>query len=347
MPFTAAELENIANAMLDFHMDTGKVFSQTIQDKPLLRDMKSMQKTFPGGKENITIRVKGDYTTSIMGFEHDDEVTYQNPANIKEASFPWKEIHSGISVTLTELKKDGISVVDSATGKSTTEHSQREKTALAGLLDDKIEDMAEGTARGMNLMFWKDGTQDAKQAPGIRSFILNDPTSATIVGGIDQSTNTWWRNRASLNINAATASNQNLVNKLQVEFRQLRRYGSPKHKFYAGSDFMNAMEKELRALGNYTETGWADKGRIDPSIADLSFKKVPIEYDPTLDDLSLSKYGFVLDMSKIYPMVMEGEDMKRHSPARPENKYVLYRAMTWTGGVVCKQRNTSGVYSIA
>ena len=46
-------------------------------------------------------------------------------------------------------------------------------------------------------------------------------------------------------------------------------------------------------------------------------------------------------------MVMEGEDMKKHNPARPEDKYVMYRAMTWTGGLIINQRNANGVYSIA
>ncbi len=347
MAFSAQELANIANAAIDYHMDKGKVVSSTIQNKPLLAHMRSKQKTFPGGKDNITVRAKGDYTTTIMGYTHDDTVTYANPANIKTATYPWKEIHSGISLTLTELKKDGITVTDSANGRGTSNHSQREMTMLANLLEDKLEDMSEGTDRGMNDMFWQDGTQDANQVPGIRSFILNDPTSATVVAGIDQSSATWWRNRASLSINSATASNQNLVNELQKEFRQLRRYGNPKHIFLAGSDFMDAFEKELRALGNYTLTGWADKGRIDASIADLAFKGIDIQYDPTLDDDSLSKYGYVLDTNAIKPMVMEGEDMKSHNPARPEDKYVLYRAITWTGGLVCNQRNTSGVYSIA
>lgn len=347
MPFTATELENIANAVIDLHMEQGRVFSQTIQDKPLLKAMKAAQKTFPSAKENITVRVKGEYTTDIMGYSEDDTVTYGNPANIKTASYPWKEIHSGIKVTLTELKKDGISVVDSTTGKNTTEHSGREKTALANLLEDKIEDMAEGTSRGMNSMFWKDGTQDAKQVPGIRSFILDDPTSATVVGGLDQSANSWWRNRASLAIDTSTASNLNLVTKLQQEFRQLRRYGPPKHIFLCGSDFLDAFEKELRSKGNFTLDGWAKSGRIDASVADLAFKGVNLEYDPTLDDDGLAKYGYVLDTRVIKPMVMEGEDMKKHSPARPEDKYVIYRALTWTGGLICRQRNTSGVYSIA
>ena len=347
MPFTVQELENVANAAIDYHLNRGKIHSQSIQEKPLLRIMKSVQKTFPGGKENITLRVKGDYSTTIMGYEHDDTVSYVNPANIKEAIYPWKEIHAGISCTLTELKKDGISVVDSSDSKNTTQHSDREMTALANLLEDKLEDMSEGWARGVNEMFWRDGAQDSKQVPGMQSFILDDPTAAVVVAGIDQAANPWWRNRAVLNVNSSTPGDQNLINTLQVEFRQLRRFGGRPNRFLAGSDFCDALEKELRAKGDYTQTGWADKGRIDASMADLAFKRVPIEYDPTLDDLGRAKHAYVWDTRSIFPEVMEGEDMKKHSPSRPENKYVLYRALTWTGGLVCKKRNCNAVYSIA
>mgnify|MGYP001174207372 CR=1 FL=1 len=347
MPFTTQELENIAAAALDFHMDRGKVQSQTIQDKPLLAALRAAQKTFPGGKELLTGRAKGDYTTTIQGFSDDDDVTYGNPANIKTYSYAWKEIHSGIKMTLTELKKDGISIDDTALGKGESRHSDREMTALANLLDDKIEDMKEGSDRGYNLMFWRDGTQNAKEVPGIRSFIVNSPSTAAIIGGLDSGVNTWWRNRALIGMTASTASDQNVVQKLQKEMRQLRRYGTPRHRMFAGSDFLDWFEQELRAKGNYTLEGWSKQGRIDASVADLAFKGIDLEYDPTLDDLGLAKYLYVLDMKAIRPMVMEGEDMKMHNPARPAEKYVLYRAMTWTGGLVCRQRNTSGVYSIA
>jgi len=347
MAFSATELANIANAAIDYHFKKGKVFSNTIQNKPLLKKMMSKQKTFPGGKDSITVRAKGDYTTTIMGYSHDDTVTYANPANIKTASYDWKEIHSGISVTMTELKKDGISVTDSANGKGTSNHSERDMTVLANLLEDKLEDMSEGTARGMNDMFWKDGTQDAKQVPGIRSFILDDPTSATVVAGIDQSASSWWRNRASLAVDSSTATNQNLVNVLQSEFRQLRRYGGNPDTFLAGSDFIEALEKEIRSKGDYSQTGFINNGKNDAGMADLAFKGLAIEYDPTLDDMSQSKYGYVMDCKTIMPMVMDGEDMKSHNPARPEDKYVIYRAVTWTGGLICNQRNANGVYSIA
>jgi len=348
MPFTVQELENISNAAIDYHFKRGDVLSQTIQEKPLLSKMRQKSKPFPGGKEKITRRVKGLYTTTIQGYEHDDTVTYANPANIREASYPWKLIHSGIKFTEHELLKDGISVVDSTTGKNTVKHDAREMTVLANLLEDKLEDMQEGTDRGMNDMYWRNGSQDSKVIPGLLSFILDDPTSATVVGGVDQSLNSWWRNRANVALSGvSTLDDQVVLTKLQSEFRQLRRYGGRPDTMLAGSDMMEQIEKELRHKGNYTDTGWANKGQIDGSLADIAFKGIMIHYDPTLDDLSREKYLYVLDCRRIYPMHINGEEAKKHAPARPADKYVFYRAITHAGGLVCDQRNCHGVYAFS
>lgn len=347
MPFTAQELENIANSAIDFHAERRKVTPQTLQDKPLLRALRAKQKTFPGGKDNITFRVKFDYTTGIQGFSHDDVVDYDNPANTKTASYPYKMIHGGISFTMDELIRDGITIVDSVDGKSTSQKSDREMTALANMLDEKLDDMEEGMERGFNLMFWRDGTQDPNLVPGVRSIVVNDPTAASVVGGIDQSAVTDWRNRASLGLSTATPSNLVIASKLQQEYRQLRRYGGNPDTWLAGSDFLDALEDELRSKGDFTNAGWAKNGgRIDMSVADIEFKGKAIEYDPTLDDLGLTKYLFAIDTRHLYPMVVDGEDMKKHNPARPENKYVFYRAKTWVGGLVARRRNVHGVYSI-
>ena len=41
---------------------------------------------------------------------------------------------------------------------------------------------------------------------------------------------------------------------------------------------------------------------------------------------------------------MEGEEWKQHNPARPAQQYVMFRAKTWTGGLMCRRRNGCGVY---
>lgn len=344
MPFTAQELANIANAAFNFHVK-GPAMAQSIQNKPLYEAMKANQKKFSGGKELIVQNVKGVYSVRPEGFSHDDQVGYSNPANIKQSSFPWKEIHAGIQVTLTELKKDGISVVDSMDGADTTEHSDRELTVITDLLADKLDDMSEGWNIGYNEMLWNDGTQSSKEFAGVTGIISTTPTVG-IVGGIDRAQNTWWRNRVGLNT-AVSAANQTLLSLMRSEFRQLKRYGGNPTLYLCGSDFIEALERELTGNGVYSQEGWKNAGKTDIGVADVSWKGNRFIYDPTLDDKGLDKYCYVIDPKHLFLRVMDGEDMKQHTPARPHDRYVIYRAMTWTGGLVANQMNCHGVYSIA
>lgn len=351
MAFSNGELTNIANAALDFYIK-GQPLSQSIQDKPLLAAMRGIQKTFPGGKGGIKGNVKNDYATSFVGYTHNDTVSYVNPANIKQFSYDWYELHAGISLTHTELKKDGISVNDT-NGEGTSNHSQRELTAISNLLQDKLEDMDEGTARSMNNIFWRDGTQDTKAPPGVLYFLSDDPATG-VVGGIDRATSTWWRHRAKTGTTVgggkitASAANQTLTKTLRSEIRQLRRYGGMPKLFVAGSAFIDALELEVAEKGTYTQEGFVKSGQMDIGMADIAMRGVgKVMYDPTLDDLGRSKFGYLIDTRHLYPYVMEGEDMKPHNPARPADKYVLYRGMTWTGAIVGRKMNCHGVYEVA
>ena len=83
MAFSSAELANIANAALDYYIDQGNVYANTLADKPLLNLMDGKAKTFPGGKSDLSVAVKGVYTTSVAGYTHNDTVSYANPANIQ------------------------------------------------------------------------------------------------------------------------------------------------------------------------------------------------------------------------------------------------------------------------
>ena len=355
MAFTTAEIDNIANAALDYYIDRGSVFSSTIQDKPLLAAMDAKAKTFPGGKGAVSVGVKGQYDSALAGYTHNDTVNYVNPAKIKRAAYSWKEHHIGIGVTLTELKRDGISVVDSLSSDSLKNNRGREETALANLLEDKLEDMAEGYARGLNGLLWGDGTADAKGLAGIRSFVKDTPAAAgQTVGGIDQNAtaNAWWRNRVNLAV-ATTSTGDEMLTFLNSEFRQLQRFGGKPDVALCGSDFMDRLTKELRARGYYTQSGFA-RG-TDIKHGDVTYGGLIFKYDPTMDDIgttlggstNYSKRAYVLDSSKLCLYYMENEKMAKHSPARPHNQYVMYRALTTTGCLAATQLNCHGVYQFA
>lgn len=354
MAFSAAEISNILNAALPFYI-RGKTFANTIQEKPLLNALIAKQKTFPGGKEKISIPVQFDYdTSSFKGYTHNDTVGYTNPSNIKRAEWTWKEIHAGITVTFTELKIDGITVEDSAIGKNTSEHSGRDVTVLTGLLENKLSDMGEAWSRKMDEMLHRDGTQDAKQVPGILALIAKNPATGTL-GGIDRALVSAWRNRSLVDNTASggadsrivpSASLQTLTRTLRTEVRQLRRYGGTPNLVICGSKFLEALELEIQEKGIYTQEGFA-KNTNEIGMTEISMLGVgKFMYDPTLDDLGMQKFAFFIDTKNVFLDVMQGEDRKVHNPARPHDQYALYRAMTWTGALCARQLNGCGIYEV-
>ena len=350
MAFTAAELSNIANAALDYYINKGDAIAQSLQDKPLLKAMDGAAKTFPGGKGELSVAVKGTYTTTVSGYTHNDTVTYANPANIQRANYAWKEHHAGISLTMTELKKDGISVSDSTTSASVSNHSGRDQHVLVNLFQDKLDDMMEGYSRGMNSFLYGDGTADPNAIAGIQTLVLDDPTAAgTTVGGLSTVTNTWWRNRADVAI-ATTATGQELIEKLHSEMRQLKRFGGKPNVAVCGSAFLDRLADELRRNGNYSQTGFARGQNI--AMGEINYNGLTFAYDPSLDDLTItgqdpSKRCYIIDTSKLCMYYMDQEKMKRHSPARPADQYVMYRAITTTAALTATQLNCHGVYEIA
>lgn len=349
--FTAAEVETAMSAALDFYQK-GQPLSQTIQDKPLWAKLLKGKKTFPGSRGEIKKNIKGNYTTSFQGYTGDDTVQYRNPANIKQATAPWYELHAGMSCTYTELKTNGISV-NASNGDSTSRHSDAGMSIISDVLKDKVEDMDEGSTRSINSMSWRDGTQDSKAFPGVTSFIVDDPTTGSSMGvsrGVqDVQGHYYWRNRAKVGSSKITASStaQTLTLTLKDELRQLRRFGGSPNLWLAGSTALQKLEIEAYAKGYLTQTGFTedDTSIMVPNVMIPGLGRCI--YDPTLDDLGREEFMYIIDTKHLYLMVMQNEEFKQHSPERPPEKYVLYKGLTWTGCLFVDQMNCHGVYEVA
>ena len=104
----------------------------------------------------------------------------------------------------------------------------------------------------------------------------------------------------------------------------------------------------MQAKGYYSLAGFSKSSQVDIGMAEINMNGVgSIQYDPTLDDIGRPDYVYAIDPRFITLYAMEDEDMKVHSPARPADKYVLYRGVTWTGALVFRKMNCHGVYQFA
>lgn len=342
-----AVLDNAANAALDWY-ERKKLYNQHIQDKPLLRELQASQKQFPGGKGDIVVSPVFETQSGLEGFEGDDVLSFTNPVPIKQARYPWKMQHLGIFMTTQELLMDGISIVDT-NGARTSNHSQRDLTVIQNILESKLADASEGYSSGMNQMLWLDGTQSDKDVPGIFHLIADDP-SVGVVGGIDRATQPLWRNiaRTAASGGAITPDRDTsaLINTLTSLRRQARRYGNPDYVILAGSGFLDALEMEAYAKGFLAQTGFG--ATTEAGIGDITIRELGrFVYDPTLDTLGKPNHCYFIDKRSIKLQPIEGEDMKRHTPARPHDQMVIYRSWTWAGGLSMRQSNTNMVIEVA
>ena len=347
MALNLAVANDIINAALTYYV-RGKTLSQTMEERPLLKEFRSKQKDFPAGNLLISEPVQGAYMSDqgnfFTGYQEDDSLTFSQAQNIQRVNYPWKEVHAGLIITFTELKKDGITIND---GQKEKKHSD-DLTRITGLLENRMDDFGESYSRMVNQMFWRDGTQDAKQTPGLLS-ILTDTPAVGVTGGLNRANYWWWQHRALVGNAAITASaqNQTLTRTLRTDLRQLTRFGGKPNVVLCGSQFIDALELEVTEKGVYTMEGFTKGNSTDIDMNEIKMRGLgTFKYDPTLDDLGFSKRAYVWDSRRIQVRPMTGEDNKISTPERPYQYMVFLRSMTWTGALVSTQLNSNAVYEV-
>ena len=341
---TASDLASFALA----YYSREPMLSQTTQKKPLLKWLKANQKTFPSGNTQVSEPVQSVFMSDtagfLQGYSADDSINFATAANGLRAAYTWREVQTSLVINWTELKIDGITITDH---QKTSEHSEVGLTRLTSILKNRMEDFNESQARAFNKMFWQDGTQDAKQVAGVTALLPDTNTVGSIGGLTLDGTYPGWRHRVNLAV-PTSAANSSLIHFMNDELIQLRRFGGEPDKALCGSDWLRALRIEAVAKGYFTMTGFADKKATNLGIAGLRIEGLgDFEYDPTMDDLGMSKRCVVLDSRRIKLRPMEQEDMKVLTPERPYNYMVFLKTVTFTGVLEATQLNCHAVYSIA
>lgn len=363
MPFTADVLADINASALKNYINKGSVRNQNIQNKPLMNALNAASGRFAGGN-GLTVSeavASGQGGGAISGFEGDDQVPYYNPTGTERAEYSGKEHHLGMVLTLSELKQDGIRVIEEERAEQEVVNVDgREEFALVNILETKYERLDEDWNVSWDLLLHGDGSTDPKAIAGIRALVLDNPI-AGVTGGLSRAIFPWWRNRAATAafagaggqgpITVNPANGGALIEFLDTEMRQLGRYvqSAPNWKIFAGSAFIDGYKRELRANGYYSDSMSTDSGVPDGSMKDPRHAGRQFVYDPTLDDLGFSKRAYVLDLSKngINLKYFDGVKKQRHKPARPYDRYVMYNGITTTAVLTAGRLRTSAVYDIA
>lgn len=362
MPINVAIAGDVAASTIEDFINPNdpKEILQHVQDKPLLRKLYAKKKEFaaagPNASQagqppaNVREPVMGalmrDNPGNYTGITGSQTLTFNISNGAIQTTCPVRWMHSGFEITHEELMFQGVEVVNNKTVTMTKE----DKVALFNALELKKADYGESIEYGRNSTLWLDGTQDPLAIAGIKSILTDDPTVGTCLG--IARANVWWRHRARTGVGGAlpklaySKADQTMTETLDYDYIQLCRYGGMPDTWLAGSDFIDALNREARAKGMITMDGWADSD-TNIEVKGIKIGKYKIEYDPTLDLNGESKRLYAWDSRRLKLRPQAKQWGKVTHQNQPYDAFVMLLSTTDRGVLTCNQMDCNYVAVMA
>lgn len=347
MAFNAEQIDYAGKAAMDFIVRKSPTDIYNT-DRPLLKLLRKTAKPFPGAKQYINEKLRTSNDSNFQWFGPDGEVSYNRKRTLSDANFAWGSAHDGFALTEEELLQNYISVTDDRGAMPTTS----EKHQFVNLITENTETLKLGFTEKFDYDLHLDGTQNPDAIPGLDLLVSTTPTTGT-VGGIDRATTPAWRNHAATGI-AATAGT--LTAAMETAWRANTRIGgSSPDIILAGSKFIDAYRADAKASGEVQIMQSKDGISLDAGNKALSFRGIPLVWDPVMDDLQAAlapvvpwdKRAYFLNSRFLHLRPAQGQDMVVRKPPRVYNRYTHYWGLTWRGAVTITRPASMSVLAIA
>lgn len=350
MPFSAQEIQDAGKIGLDFFLKN-KPIDQVAIDRPLLKALMAKKKSAPGAKQFIVEQLRTGYGSNFQWFNGNQTVTYNRRVTNTQASYPWRSAHDGLALDEDRLIQNGIVITDEKGPKNATE---AEQIQLTNLFEEQMEALRLGFQEQMSYQLHLDGTQNPDAITGLDGLLSLTPTTGT-VGGIDRSTNAFWRNNVALGLTSTTGTGT-ILNQMEIAWRAAKRNGGTPDLILVGSTFLDAFRNFMLSSYGRMDFGSGTLGKsIDAGTDSMSFHGVPLVWSPEFAELD-ARYGpatpwekraYFLNLDTIKLRPIEGQDMVTRKPPRAYDRYEYYWGITWRGALTMNRSNANAVLTVA
>ena len=270
-----------------------KLFDNIFDSNPLLRKLKDSgsYKSISGG---VTIDVPLNYAAATSGwYSGADTLSTSDVDNISAASYDWKSLFAGVTVTEEdELKNSG-------------------DAAALSLLKSKMQ-IAEKTLRDdLGTGLFSDGS-DAKSIVGLRDIVAVDQT----VGGISQSTNSWWQGQVDSTTTTTSISAMNTI------FQDATVDNEAPNFIVTTRSLFNSYYALLQPQQRFQDAETAKGG-----FQNLMFNGVPVVHDSHCPSSNM----FMLNLDHLHLFYHPKRNMAFEPFQKPINQQVKVSRILWMG----------------
>lgn len=350
MPFNDQEIAEAGVAVLDWYMKNQPI-DQIAVERVLMKALMPTKSEVPAAKQFIVEQLRDKYQSNFQWFNGAQIVTYNRRHTLQQTTFPWRSAHDGIAIDEDRLVQHGIQV--NKNGPSGMA-SGAERAVLTNLLKEQMEVLRLGFEERFSKFLHLDGSTSTDALMGLDGLVSTTPTLG-LLGGISRVSNPWWRNQVSTGMTVTTTTGD-ILDKLEIMWRQCLRNGGRPNKIICGSEFYDGFRNFMIKTYGRMDYGAVGFKRIATGTDMLTFHGVEIEWCPEWSELDSEFGGSPTWEKRVYFLQLgqnmrlrplAGQDMMTRNPPRPYDRYEYYWAITWRGALTLNRANAFGVGSIA
>ena len=282
------------------------------------------------------MRESGNIKTDAGGgYEIQIPITYAENATYQRFN-GLDTLNIGQSDVLTSAKYDwqqaAVHVVSS--GRDLKMNASEEK--MISLANSRIDVAMATAANNMSIDIYSDGSL-TNQIGGLGLQVTS--TGAGVVGGIDSSVYTFWKNKF-VEIGSATAALPTYtqmkadMNKLWM---QLVRGTDKPNLIVSTQDFYAVYEGGLQDLQRYSDSKLASAG-----FENLKYKSAPIVFDDNTNFGLTGETVYMLNTKYLYLMEHPEARWTQDDDKIPVNQDAVVIPMYWMGNLCCSNRSLQG-----
>jgi len=224
-----------------------------------------------GGGRTIVEEVEYASNSTGMWYTGYQAIDISAQTNFDAAEYSWKQLAVSVSINGLEGRVQNAG-----------------KEQIIPLLDRRMKNAEKSLQELISIALYSDGTT-ANQLGGLLYLVAKDPTTSSTVGGINQSTYSWWRNYTSGDLTTPTKSN--IQGSMKTAYLNMVR-GSDKPDFWvADANFFTYLWDSLTDLQRFTQ----------PTSGTVGFTSVKfLDQDVFYDDQCTTNAMFAIDTDYLY-----------------------------------------------
>ena len=336
-------MEALLSLTADHYYKSGLVHDGIFKSNQTWAELtkKGVKKNVGGGGQ-IQVNLMYGQNETVDSYSRYGLIDTSPQDGIEPAFYPWAQYAGTVAI-------DGL---------SKSQNSSKEK--IQDLMKEKTQQLIMSFSERMNYDLW-DRTGLSLAAPSttgngnknlhsIPLYVQKDPTAAVSVGGITQSTNTWWRNKYLDGSDTATYAAT--LADLQTMYTDTSKGtgGTPTHVINGPLTY-NAYERSMDYKTRYSMDDTASFG-----FENIKYKGAKMFWDEHVPDMDtpyntdsssfteVSKGShFFLNDKFLEVVTLDGKDFAPLGFVRPPNQDASVGTWIFYGQLVCSNRRKQGL----